>query len=219
MVFTTKNRKIGNDLDIVDSWMVFRKVATHRFVLIAASEYFKTMLSVKVEKEKVICMNADTFPRFEVLEIVIHFLYCSEIDVGTFEEFKEVFVAWKSLKPFDMRWDALHDKIREVYDESDVLDFLDLIIHENPLSEVKDELIKFATENFLIIRAQPRFLKATNWILFKLLSADALNMENAEEGVLQTIKKWINHNYAERNRYFPELLLCLRYDPGVVSGL
>lgn len=182
-----------------------RKVAAHRLVLSAASEYFATMFTGSLSNDEqreitLVDINGD------VLQAVVNYCYTGTIEIR--EDNVETLLATACLMLLHEVVEACSRFLAHQLHPSNCLGIAIFAEHQSCTS-LLNEANAYTNQHFMQVILNQEFLQLNVDQMCSLLNSDDLNV-TCEEQVFNALMSWIQHEPAKRKKHISKLLALVK---------
>ncbi|ULT88175.1 hypothetical protein L3Y34_007407 [Caenorhabditis briggsae] len=180
-------------------------IRAHRYILAAASPYFKAMFSNRMVEMKKVTIELQDIPR-ESMETLINYIYTDKIAITITNVHQLIFTA--TIFQMDVIIGACQEYLTTKITSNNCLalhNFAETYNCTTLISSTDD----FAADQFECIRRSTGFKSMSFLHLKRLLNRSDLNIRE-EECVFESITHWIEADPADRLQYLPELFETMR---------
>ncbi|EFP00303.1 CRE-KEL-8 protein [Caenorhabditis remanei] len=180
-------------------------IRAHRYILAAASPYFKAMFTNRMAEMKKMTIELQDIPR-ESVEILVNYIYTDKIAITIHNVHQLIFTA--TVLQMDEIIGACQEFLATMITSHNCLalhNFAETYNCTTLISSTDD----FAADKFSCIRKSPDFKTISFSHLKRLLNRYDLNVCEEQE-VFESIIYWIDSDPKERLQYLPELFETVR---------
>ncbi|EGT31030.1 CBN-KEL-8 protein [Caenorhabditis brenneri] len=190
------------DVELIVEGSVIR---AHRYILAAASPYFKAMFTNGMVETKKVTIKMEELP-FESMEIIVNYIYTDKIAITINNVHQLIFTA--TILQMDVIVGACQEYLTTMITSHNCLALYHFAETYN-CATLKSSTDDFAAEQFGCIRRSPDFKSISFHHLKRLLNRSDLNVTE-EQDVFEAIVFWVDSDPKERMKHFPELFETMR---------
>ncbi|CCD74270.1 Kelch-like protein 8 [Caenorhabditis elegans] len=190
------------DVELLVAGSVIR---AHRYILAAASPYFKAMFTNGMVEMKKLTIELQDIPE-ESVRIIVDYIYTDKIAITMNNVHQLIFTA--TVLQMDVIVVACQQFLATMITSHNCMSlyhFSDIYNCTNLISSIED----FASSQFRCIRKSPEFNSISFHHLKSLLNRSDLNVSE-EQDVFETIVQWVSSNPRDRQHHFVQLFKTLR---------
>ncbi len=182
-----------------------QSIPCHKFLLVAASEYFYNRLVAASDAIEHNLLEIDCIS-FQTLRIIVSYIYTGNINI-TVENAGCVIRLCKILK-LNSAYDTCLAFLKEQANPANCIG-LHRIAIRNDVKELKEKAREIMVNNFKEVVAGPEFLDMSADEVDEYIQNENLRIPN-EDPVYDAVISWIRHQPEEREPHFSQILKSVR---------
>uniref|UniRef100_A0A1I7UBJ1 BTB domain-containing protein n=2 Tax=Caenorhabditis tropicalis TaxID=1561998 RepID=A0A1I7UBJ1_9PELO len=180
-------------------------IRAHRYILAAASPYFKAMFTNRMVEMKKVKITLEELP-LESMQIIVNYIYTDKISITVANVHELIFTA--TILQMDVIIGACQEFLTTKITSHNCL-ALHQFAETYNCSTLKSSTDDFAAEQFGCIRRSTDFRNISFQHLKRLLNRSDLNVTEEQE-VFESIVYWVETEPDERVHHFPDLFETIR---------
>lgn len=180
-------------------------IRAHRYILAAASPYFKAMFTNRMVEMKKVTIKLEELP-LDSMQIIINYIYTDKIAITITNVHQLIFTA--TILQMDVIVGACQEFLTTMITSHNCL-ALHHFAETYNCATLKSSTDDFAAEQFGCIRRSQDFKNISFHHLKRLLNRSDLNVSE-EQDVFETIVYWVDSDPKERLEHFSDLFETIR---------